>query len=52
MEAEREGTWVNLGLIFIDAWQKTTKFSIASILQLKKNTGKVEKKILMITMMV
>jgi len=44
MEAGREGTWVNLGLIFIDAWQKTKKFSIASILQLKKKYWKSGKK--------
>ena len=27
---------MNLGLILIDAWQKTTKFSAATILQLQK----------------
>ena len=31
----REGTWVYLWLILVDVWQKTTKFCIAIILQLK-----------------
>ena len=35
MDVRREGTWVYLWLIFVDAWQKTTKFCKAIILQLK-----------------
>ena len=31
----REGTWVNLWLILVDEWQKTTKFCKAIIFQLK-----------------
>ena len=37
-----EGTWVYLWLIFVDIWQKTTKFCKALILQLK-NKKKKEK---------
>ena len=32
----KEGTWVYLWLILGDVWQKTTKFSKAIILQIKK----------------
>ena len=32
---KREGTYVCLWLIYIDIWQKTTKFCKAIILQLK-----------------
>ena len=33
----RERAWVYLWMILVDVWQKTTEFSKAIILQLKKN---------------
>ena len=42
----REGTWVYLWLIFVDVWQKTTKFCKGNILKLKKLSGKKKKRLL------
>ena len=42
---KREGTYVNLWLIHVDVWQKTTQFCKTSILQLKKYVNlKLKKK--------
>ena len=40
----REGRWVYLWLIFVDVWQKTTKFCEANTIQLKKQSGQKKKK--------
>ena len=40
---QREGTYVYLGLICVDAWQKPTQFCKAIILQLKNNLKNKER---------
>ena len=41
---KREGTYVYLWLIHVDVWQKPTQYCKASILQLKINKLREEKK--------
>ena len=41
---KREGTCVNLWLIHVDVWQKTTQFYKTTILQLKKYINLKSKK--------
>ena len=40
LEFKREGIYVYLWLIYVEVWEKTTKFCKAIILQLKKKTKK------------
>ena len=39
-----EGTYVNLWMIHVDAWQKATQFCKATFFQLKNNLKNIKKK--------